>query len=220
MSSCYRCVEKTRMVKYGRSKSGKPRLLCKQCGKTQVSHFSYKAYEKEVNERIVTLTKEGLGIRSTARILHISAATVLKRLLSIAAGLKRPPIRKGRTYEVDELCTFVGNKTKTVWVTYALDRHSRCVAGFYLGPRTNHTLNAVLKTLNYADARSIYTDGLRNYHFLIPKQLHKSTRYGTNRIERMNLSLRTHLKRLSRRTICFSRNRSLLWAVLAIYFWG
>jgi len=89
-----------------------------------------------------------------------------------------------------------------------------------MGPRTNRTLNAVVKTLTMGDAASIYTDGLRNYRYLIPPALHKTTRYGTNRIERMNLSLRTHLKRLNRRTICFTRSQRLLWAVLAIYFWG
>ncbi|WP_409070947.1 IS1 family transposase [Flavobacterium sp.] len=38
-------------------------------------------------------------------------------------------------------------------------------------------------------------------------------------MERKNLSLRTHLKRLNRRSICFSKNLIILNAVLRIYFW-
>jgi hypothetical protein len=42
----------------------------------------------------------------------------------------------------------------------------------------------------------------------------------TNHIERKNLSLRTHLKRLNRRTICFSKSLVILSACLRIYFWS
>ncbi len=38
-------------------------------------------------------------------------------------------------------------------------------------------------------------------------------------MERFNLNLRIHLKRLNRRTICFSKNLIVLTAVLKIYFW-
>ena len=41
---------------------------------------------------------------------------------------------------------------------------------------------------------------------------------GTNHIERHNLTIRTHIKRLTRRTICFSRKAIMLYAVLKIYF--
>ncbi|WP_255539589.1 IS1 family transposase [Flavobacterium sp. CLA17] len=38
-------------------------------------------------------------------------------------------------------------------------------------------------------------------------------------MERKNLTLRTHLKRLNRRTICFSKSLVVFTAVLKIYFW-
>src|SRR5690606_40767853 len=90
---------------------------------------------------------------------------------------------------------------------------------FYVGARTNKTLTAVLKTLFFSDAKRIYTEGLRNYPYLIKKKIHKVTRFGTNHIERFNLNLRIHLKRLNRRTICFSRSVAMMSAVLKIYFW-
>ncbi|WP_394801047.1 IS1 family transposase [Niabella ginsengisoli] len=45
-------------------------------------------------------------------------------------------------------------------------------------------------------------------------------KFGTNHIERYNLSLRTHLKRLARRSICFTKSLKILQAILKIYFWG
>lgn len=216
---CYRCVDAL-MVKNGRTMSGKQRYLCKKCKSTRVEKYIYNAYKADINKQIILLTREGLGIRSTARVLGISPTTLLKRIISIANGIVRPVISKGKVYEVDELRTFIGSKKRLVWIVYALERENRKIAGFYVGTRTNKTLKVVLETLRLSDAERIYTDGLRNYKYLIGKKVHKVIRFGTNHIERLNLNLRIHLKRLNRRTICYSKSLVLLNAVLKIYFWG
>ncbi|MCL9807740.1 IS1 family transposase, partial [Flavobacterium amniphilum] len=87
------------------------------------------------------------------------------------------------------------------------------------GRRTNNTLNVVLKTVKFSNPLAVYTDKLKHYKYLLDAHVHKTKRFGTNHIERMNLSLRTHLKRLNRRTICFSRSQLVLKSVLKIYFW-
>jgi len=194
------------MVKNGKTKSGKQRYICKNCKGTQVESYSYPAYNYNLNQQIITLTKEGLGIRSTARVLHISTTTLLKRIVAIAQNVSQPVISKGKDYEVDEIRTFIKRKNKLIWIVYALERVSKSVVSFYVGSRTNKTLNIVLKTLQFAAAKRIFTDGLTNYNYLIAQPIHKVERYGTNYIERNNLTMRTHLKRLNRRTICFSRN--------------
>lgn len=127
----------------------------------------------------MVLTKEGLGIRSTARVLGISTNTLLRRIIVIANRLPRPSVVKGKIYEVDELNTFLGKKDKKIWIAYALERESRKVVSFYVGARTNKTLKVVLKTLFFSEAKRIYTDGLRNYPYLIKKKIHKVTRFGT-----------------------------------------
>lgn len=91
---------------------------------------------------------------------------------------------------------------------------------FNVGKRTNKTLNRVLDTLTLSDAKKIFTDRLKNYRYLIDEKLHCVKRFGTNHIERKNLTLRTHLKRLNRRTICFSESLLILVLVLKIYFWS
>jgi insertion element IS1 protein InsB len=80
-------------------------------------------------------------------------------------------------------------------------------------------LKRVTDTLLLSNCRQIFTDGLAIYKQIIPAALHKIKRYGTNHIERKNLGLRTHLKRLSRKTIAFSKSLLMLEACLKIYFW-
>lgn len=219
-TSCCRCVGGISfMMKYGKTKSGNQRYSCRQCKKTRVENYTYQAYKSDINPNIIELTKEGLGIRSTARILKISATTVLKRIVAIAKNINQPIIPKGKTYEVDEMCTFVGYKCNLIWLVYALEKNSKRVVSFNVGRRTNKTLSCVLDTLKFAEAKKICTDKLKNYRYLIEEKLHSVKRFGTNHIERKNLTLRTHLKRLNRKTICFSKSLAVLISVLKIYFW-
>ena len=68
--------------------------------------------------------------------------------------------------------------------------------------------------------KRVFTDRLRTYIKLIPKKQHDTRKKNTTVIERNNLTLRTHLKRLSRKTICFSKNFEMLEATLKLYIWG
>jgi len=81
-------------------------------------------------------------------------------------------------------------------------------------------MRLLIERLLAANPRVIRTDKLTHYQRRIPKGLHLSGAYCINHIERKNLSIRTHLKRLSRRTICFSRNIVMLNSCLRIYFWA
>jgi len=227
-TSCIKCVDRCKctkcssiqIVKNGKTRKGKQRFLCRSCSKTFITNYSYNAYKPNTNQQIILFTKEGLGIRSTARVLKISVTTLLKRIISIALSIPQPPIPLGKSYEVDEMRTFVGKKSRLRWIVYALDRETRQVVSFNVGRRTNKTLKRVIKSLELSNARKIYTDKLKNYRYLIAKKLHNTCVHSTNHIERHNLSVRTHLKRLNRKTICFSRSLAVLLSVLRIYFWG
>jgi insertion element IS1 protein InsB len=77
------------------------------------------------------------------------------------------------------------------------------VVSFNVGSRTNKTLQRVIATITLAQAKKIITDKLINYKYLIEKAIHSTKNKGTNHIERNNLSIRTHLKRLSRKKFAF-----------------
>jgi len=126
----------------------------------------------------------------------------------------------GKRYEVDEMWTYVGNKKEVHWVTYAIERKSRMVIDYRVGRKTSDNIRPLIDKLLSFYPKRIYTDGLNIYPCLIPKDLHVAGRFHTTKIERKNLSLRTHVKRLARKTICFSKSQRYLNAHLAIYFWS
>lgn len=206
-------------IKYGRSAAGKQRYRCKGCNKTMINSYTNKACLVDT-ALITSFLKEGCGIRSIARLLKICCNTVLKRILVTAKCISKPPIFFNKEYEVDELRTYCQKKSRLLWIVYALEKESRRVIDFAVGSRTMKTLQLVTDTVLLAGAKNIYTDKLNLYRYLIPPHIHFTNAYHTNHIERKNLSLRTHLKRLNRRTICFSKSIAMLRACLRIYLWG
>lgn len=98
------------VIKNGFTANKKQQFICKSCKTRFIDFYTYKAYNNWVNKRIIQFTKEGLGIRSTARILKISTTTLLKRIITISKNIHQPIISKGKTYEVDEMCTYVRHK--------------------------------------------------------------------------------------------------------------
>lgn len=216
---CPKCNSKD-IIKNGYTKNKKQQYFCKSCGKRCIEYYSNLACRQNINQSIIKFTKEGLGIRSTARILKISTTTLLKRIITIAKGIHQPIISRGKTYEVDEMCTYIHHKRNFSWIVLAFERETKKVVTFSVGKRTNKTLSLVLDILKLSVAKKIFTDRLKNYRYLIEEKFHSVKRFATNHVERLNLTLRTNLKRLNRRTICFSRSCIVLTAVLKIYFWG
>ena len=126
----------------------------------------------------------------------------MKRIKDISEKVIIPTITANSVFEVDEIKSFIVKKKNHIWIAYALYRKDNSVACFSVGPRTYKTLDSVICRLE--SAKAIYTDRLRMYKNLVDKAIHRTSLYGTNHIERNNLTIRTHIKRLSRRTICFS----------------
>ncbi len=196
----------------------KQRLYCKSCCKFSQSRYTYKAYEQSTDRMIIKLLKEGCGVRGISRTLEISAKTVLSRMLKIGDSIRPPDLKSaGRSFEVDELWTFIGNKSQVVWLTYAIERKSGLVIDFHLGRKSKETIAPLVDKILSLNPQNIYTDKLNIYPSLIPKEIHRFRRYCTNKIERMNLNLRTPIKRISRKTICFSRKRIKKYNDLSYY---
>jgi insertion element IS1 protein InsB len=116
MTKCYKSVGglfcnccNSPIIKHGLVK-GRQRYRCKTCNKTRMGRYTNNACSLAINAHIVNHLKEGCGIRSIARLLEISAVTVLSRIKSIASQIQKPIISMGRIYEVDELKTYIKNK--------------------------------------------------------------------------------------------------------------
>ena len=100
---CQYCKKET--IKFG-IRGSIQRYRCKECLKIQLAVYKKHAYEGTTNAEIAAHVKEGCGIRGIARLLHISATTVISRIQKIAENIKKPAITAGRIYEVDELKTY------------------------------------------------------------------------------------------------------------------
>jgi insertion element IS1 protein InsB len=205
--------------KAGKQKSGQQRYYCKSCRKYQQNGYKYLAYKADIN-MLSKLICESVSVRGIGRILRMALATVIKKTKQIAEGISRPPVPVGRkSFELDELRTYIGNKTNQYWIAYALCSETKQVIDFIAGKRSKQVLQVIVNRLLSSDVKVIRTDKLNIYQALIPADRHISTAYNINHIERNNLNLRTHLKRLSRKTICFSKSLVMLEACLKIYFW-
>ncbi len=206
-------------IKNGYQTNGKQRYYCKYCKLHQQETYTYIAYNKETNNSIYKLLINSCGITDIARVLHISKNTVNRRILRMAAQIKTPVYSESfQSYEMDELCTKVLGKQ--CWVNFAINRRTKQVINFVVGGRSNDNLVKVVDTLLHLSPKRIYTDKLINYYSLIPRCIHNNSRFQTNHIERFNLNIRTHIKRLSRKTLCYSKSLAMLEASLRIYFWG
>lgn len=217
--NCRNCKDKA--LKNGKQKNGRQRYYCGNCKTSFQKEYTYNAYVMNINNMIVQLLKEGCGVRSISRILEISATTVLSRMLLLAEATEVPNFLKlGLEFEVDEVYVKIINGNAQNYLTYAIERKSKTIIGFVLGSRSKDNIAPLIQKVLLLKPRRVFTDKMSSYPSLIPKEIHRKFRYGTNRIERNHLTLRTHIKRLSRRTICFSKKEKYLEAHLKIYFWG
>jgi insertion element IS1 protein InsB len=206
-------------VKVGKHKNGAQKIRCKNCCKYQLAGYTNQGCLKNTKENSLRLYLNNVGIRAVARLLRISVNTVLNEIRKYKTIKPLLSFKANASYEIDELRTFVGRKKRLRWVAYAIERQSRKVISVAVGRRTNKTLEGVIQTVLKLNPKRIYTDGLKNYRFLIPSYLHKVKQYNIQRIERNNLTVRGQLRRLNRKTLAYSKNESMLLASVKLLFW-
>lgn len=71
------------VIKHGRSPEGKQRFLCQnsECPhRTFILDAEHQGRKREVKQKIVEMARHGCSVRSTARLLRVSPATVVREL--------------------------------------------------------------------------------------------------------------------------------------------
>lgn len=107
--------------------------------------------------------------------------------------------------ELDEQWSYVQNKGEQRWLWLAIHHETRVVLAYALGKRTDEVFMEMKGLLEPFGITIFYTDSWGAYSRNIPVENHVASKENTQRIERKNLTLRTRIKRLVRRTICFSK---------------
>lgn len=204
-------------------KAGKYKMIqrfqCKNSKRYQQELYTKQRISQEKYDWARWLNNESCGISSIGRLLHISKSSVQRIIIRIASTLEIPVYQEiNQSYQMDELRTYCGNKGNESWLMYAINQQTGKVIDFCIGRRRKENVKKVVDILLQLYPKKIHTDRLNLYSGLIPKTIHSVFQFSTNKIERYNLTLRTHLKRLSRKTICFTKNDFILECCVKLYF--
>ena len=150
--------------------------------------------------------------------MGISPNTVLGAIRAEAATVPAPaPPARIQDLEVDEFWSFVGTKAEQRWTWYGFDRQCRQIVALVNGRRTDGNCRRLYEQLQGCRITHWHTDDWQSYGKVLPPRRHQVSKAGTRHIERQNLNFRTHVKRLHRRTICFSKSTEMHDAVLRLY---
>jgi insertion element IS1 protein InsB len=119
--------------------------------------------------------------------------------------------------ELDEQWSFVGNKSNQRWLWLAINHHNSEVLAYTFGDRTDATCHQLEQLLSPFNITKYFTDGLGAYQRLLPTEQHEEGKRNTQKIERKFLTFRTRIKRLARKTICFSKSEFLHDTVIGLF---
>ena len=224
---CPMCRQ-TDVVKHGVDAKGKPRFVCRNrhcIKKTFQLEYELNAKYEGTTEKIIDHAMNANGIRDTARILKISPTTVIDRLkqqadkrvqfnLNYLNALSpeekkkiRPKMRLVQEAEADEMWSYVGKKEQQCWLWHVIDHRTGKILAYALGRRTDQVYHQLRKLLRPFGIKRLYTDNWGAYtrHPQKGEKLVIGKR-NTQRIESKHLNFRTRIKRLARKTICFSKS--------------
>ena len=214
--NCQYCSEAC--VQAGKQRNGAQKYFCKTCSKYQQLTYKYAGCSYSNKLLFLKCLKAGNGLRGSLLITGVAVSTQLRWIRKWGKSLKMPQVHLlNDEYEIDELCTYVGNKKNRKWIISAISKTTGRVVATMVGNRSVKTLNRVIVKVLSLSPKAIYTDKLKQYALLIPRHIHKVKRRGINKIERYHLTLRTHVKRLNRRTLCFSKKCDLLLVLVKLY---
>jgi insertion element IS1 protein InsB len=107
--------------------------------------------------------------------------------------------------ELDEMWSFVGNKANQRWLWHAIERQSGKVLAYVFGTRKDEVFLQLKALLMPFGISRFYTDDWGAYERHLDALNHKVGKQNTQKIENKHLNLRTRIKRLARKTICFSK---------------
>ena len=125
---------------------------------------------------------------------------------------------------MDEMWSYYHDKSHQIWLWWAVDHNTNTPLAYTFGSREHKYLDELLKLLKPFNIGTVYTDNNFAYSSKISDDKLVIGKTNTQRIERDHLTLRTRIKRLARKTICFSKNRDIHIGVVGtfinLFFFG
>lgn len=119
--------------------------------------------------------------------------------------------------ELDEMWSFVGRKKNPRWLWHGIDRGTGKVLAYVFGRRKDEVFLKLKKLLEPFGIERYCTDGWGAYERNLSAEQHEIGKRKTQTIERKHLRLRTRIKRLQRRSICFSKSEEMHDLVIGLF---
>lgn len=166
---------------------------------------------------VLKLLCRGSGIRDSAAVVGVSAATVLSLIKTVAAAIAlKPKKHRYHKVQIDEQWSYVGKKQKKVWMLYAYAAEEDEVIAFTMGKRSAEAVRNLWVKLKHLDIDLFLTDEWEAFRVVLPKAKHLIGKQYTKAIEGMNTFFRTRVRRLMRRTVYFSKKLIYHYSMIKI----
>ncbi len=126
-------------------------------------------------------------------------------------------VRRGLSSELDEMWSYVTRKSNPRWLWHAIDHHTGKVLAYVFGRRKDDVFLKLQKLLEPFGTTKFYTDAWGAYEWHLDADEHEVGKTNTQKIESKHINLRTRIKRLVRRTICFSKTERMHDLVIGLF---
>jgi insertion element IS1 protein InsB len=113
--------------------------------------------------------------------------------------------------------SYVSSKKNPRWLWHAIDRRTGQVLAYVFGRRKDEVFLQLEKLLLPFGIKRYCTDGWGAKKRHLPAENHEIGKRKTQTIERKHLRLRTRIKRLVRKTICFSKTEEMHDLVIGLF---
>ena len=126
-------------------------------------------------------------------------------------------VRRGLSSELDEMWSYVRSKAHPRWLWHAIDHHTGKVLAYVFGRRQDTVFVELQALLEPFGITRYFTDGWGAYERHLDATQHQVGKANTQKIESKHINLRTRIKRLVRRTICFSKTERMHDLVIGLF---
>jgi len=113
--------------------------------------------------------------------------------------------------------SFVQAKRHQRWLWHAIERKTGKVIAYVFGRRQDEVFLKLKELLEPFGIKKFYTDDWATYQKYLPNDKLTTGKKYTQKIEQKHLTLRTRIKRLARKTICFSKSVIMHDTVIGLF---
>ncbi|WP_330202302.1 IS1 family transposase [Cyanobacterium sp. Dongsha4] len=216
---CPRC-HNTKIIKNGFAR-GQQRFKCKHCNYQFTTDKIDRGKPMWMKLETAILYCSGMSMNSIAKLLNVSAQTILNWIRALALeNYEKPEPCEAVVVELDELWHFIEFKKNKLWIWKAYDRNTNRLIDWELGKRDSETLKKLLIRLLKWDVTVYCTDDWKPYQELLskhPDAYHVMTKSETIAIERNNSDNRHWFARFHRKTKVVSKSIEMVDLTMGLF---